>query len=855
MKIMNFIIYSILSLSLSDIAFAQDNQHDSFYPNEVSYNSAIPLPDDIIGHSLGHRVARHDLLLKYMRTLAEVSNRVNVETIAKTHEGRDILMLTVSSSENLARIDEIKAAHVALSDPNSTQEIAEDMPVVTWLNYGVHGAEVSSTDSSMAVAYHLAAAQGDEIDETLKNSVVLILAIFNPDGNSRESAWNHMHGSQVTITDPNGRNHRPQWPGGRTNHYWFDLNRQWLLQQQPEPQGWVKKFHEWKPNISADYHEQGTNATYYIPPGVPDRTYPYIPKESIELLEEVTDRPREFMDSEARLYFSEEGYDNFYIGKGATYPHLNAGIGMLFEQARSLGEIESINGILSFRDNIRTQMRTSLEVIRAGVELRPRLLAYQKQFYKNAIEFAKKDEVKGYVFSSPKDAARSYHFRDLLNRHKIEVNAVDRDISLGNVTFKAGESFLVKTNQKQYTLIKGIFEKITTFENNTFYDVSGFTLPLTFGLDYAPINARALFNAGDIVLPKFPTAPVPEKATAAYIFEWNEYYAPKALNRLLQAGVRPKVATMPFAINSEGNKVDMGVGSIMVSTGWQGSELPESELHDIMKKIAAEDGIKVHSLGTIRTPTAGMDLGSNNFKQVEKPNILLMVGEGTRAYDAGEVWHLLDYRMKIPVTLYDKRNLASLDISDYTHIIFVGGQYNAKNEALNNKLKKWVQSGGTVIAHRQGAKWAGEILLNLKDQKEEFPLDRQDYADKTLNEVENIVGGAIMEGDLDITHPIGFGYVNRKIYTHRDTLIAFDPPKNPYATVVSIPDNAVTSGFASADNQSKLAGKANVIAERLGQGSVILFADNPNFRAYYYGSNKMFLNGLYFSKAFNKPRN
>ncbi|MDG1438821.1 MAG: M14 family zinc carboxypeptidase, partial [Emcibacteraceae bacterium] len=824
MKFLYLTITAALLFGTSVTLNAAESSNIKIFPEDINYNPDIPRPAEIIGHPLGHRVARHDLLLSYMRTVADKSDRVMVETIAKTHEGRDILMLTISSPENLARIDEIKKAHVALSMPGSTQEVSDDMPVVTWLNYGVHGAEVSSTDSSMAVAYNLAAAESDYIKETLDNSVVLLIAIFNPDGNARQSAWNHSYGSNVSITDPNGLNHNTAWPGGRTNHYWFDLNRQWLLQQHPGPQGWVKKFHEWKPNLSADHHEMGTNSTFYIPPGVPHRTFPYIPTESIDLLEEVTNRPRDFMDSEARLYFSEEGYDNFYIGKGATYPHMNAGIGMLFEQARTLGEVDTVHGRMSFRDNVRTYLNISLSVVKAGLELRPRLLDYQKRFYNNAIDLAKKDDVKGYIFASPKDKARGFHFRDMLNRHQIDVNIMDRDVTVDGKVYKAGKSFMVKTSQKQYTLIKGIFEKITSFENNTFYDVSGFTMPLTFGMDYAATSGRELSSAGNIVSPAFESAPAVERATAAYIFEWNEYYSPRALNRLLQAGVRPKVATKPFAINTSTSKIDMAQGSIMVSTGWQGSELSDDELHTLMQTIANKDGIKIHAVGSIRTPTAGMDLGSRNFMRIENPKILLMVGEGTRAYDAGEVWHLLDYRMNIPVTLYEKSKLKSLDITDYTHIIFVGGTYNAKDETLSKKIKSWVRSGGTVIAHRQGAKWAGEILLGIKDEKEEYPMDRQNYADKTPNEVETIVGGAIMRGDLDNTHPIGFGYHSREVYTHRDTTIAFEQPKNPYATVVSIPENALASGFASEDNQARLAGKANVVAERLGQGSVILFA-------------------------------
>jgi hypothetical protein len=315
----NRIVLTVLISSLaSSFALSQVARDTPFYSDSVSFDQTIPRPEEIIGHPLGHRIARNDLLVRYMETLAEISPRVSSEVIAYTHERRPIIGLTITSPENHNRIDEIRAAHVALSDPNSSQELQDDMPVVTWLNYGVHGAEVSSTDSSMAVAYHLAAAQGSEIEASLEQSVIILIAVFNPDGNSRMSAWNHMHGATVPVTDPNHLLHNTFWPGGRTNHYWFDLNRQWLILQHPEPQGWVAKFHEWKPNITVDYHEMGANSTYYFHPGAPDRTFPLIPKESMELLDRVSDRPRSWLDSEQRLYFNEEGYDNYYIGKGST---------------------------------------------------------------------------------------------------------------------------------------------------------------------------------------------------------------------------------------------------------------------------------------------------------------------------------------------------------------------------------------------------------------------------------------------------------------------------------------------------------------------------------------------------------
>ena len=423
---MKNLLISLTATVFALFAFSSNAQQveraDPFFADGGSYDPSIPRPETVIGHPLGHRIARNDLLVAYMRTIANLSPRITVEDIALTHEGRPILGLTITSPENHSRIDEIKAAHVALSDPESAQEVSEDMPVITWLNYGVHGAEVSSTDSSMAVAYHLAAAQGPEIEETLKNSVIILIAVFNPDGNSRMSAWNHMNGGYVSVSDPEHRLHNTFWPGGRTNHYWFDLNRQWLIIQHPEPRGWVAKFHEWRPNITVDYHEMGSASTYYFHPGAPERTFPYIPERSMELLDLVADRPRSWLDSEQRLYFHEEGFDNYYIGKGSTYPHMHASMGMLFEQASSVGLIDTPHGLLSFQDNIRTQYRTSLEMIRAGLEMKDELLQYQREFSRETAELAAEDDIRAYVFSSPGDDARAYHAIDILNRHQIQVN-------------------------------------------------------------------------------------------------------------------------------------------------------------------------------------------------------------------------------------------------------------------------------------------------------------------------------------------------------------------------------------------------------------------------------------------------
>ena len=860
---MKSLLISLTAMGFALFALSSNAQQveraDPFFADGGSYDPNIPRPETVIGHPLGHRIARNDLLVAYMRTIANLSPRITVEDIALTHEGRPILGLTITSPENHARIDEIKAAHVALSDPESAQEVSENMPVITWLNYGVHGAEVSSTDSSMAVAYHLAAAQGPEIEETLKNSVIILIAVFNPDGNSRMSAWNHMNGGYVSVSDPEHRLHNTFWPGGRTNHYWFDLNRQWLIIQHPEPRGWVAKFHEWRPNITVDYHEMGSASTYYFHPGAPERTFPYIPERSMELLDLVADRPRSWLDSEQRLYFHEEGFDNYYIGKGSTYPHMHASMGMLFEQASSVGLIDTPHGLLSFQDNIRTQYRTSLEMIRAGLEMKDELLQYQREFSRETAELAAEDDIRAYVFSSPGDDARAYHAIDILNRHQIQVNRLAEDVVIDDMLYPAEDSYIVRTGQPQYRMVKALFEMITEFEDETFYDVSAWTLPLAFDFDFSPLSARELRGnlLGELISAEFPAVPAPTTASYAYLFDWSNYYAPRALYRLIDAGVLPKVAIQPITISSNGETVSLPAGAILVPLGWHGGDLSDNEIHALMGMIAEENGIEVYPVDSGRTPQTGMDLGSRNFASIPLPKVLLLVGEGVASYDAGEVWHHLDARMDIPVHMVDKRDLDGLDLHKYTHLVLVGGNHSDL-ESVKDNIDDWVLNGGTLVGIRQGARWAHDNILyqsaSVSSSDHNSEIERFDYSEKNGIEAQDVIGGAIFAGDLDITHPIGFGIANRNIASQRNTLIAFDPPENPWATLIEIPENALLSGFASSENQEALAGKAMAIAERRGRGSIILFADNPNFRAYFFGTNKLFTNSLFFSLAFNRPR-
>jgi hypothetical protein len=831
-------------------------QIDSLYAPSSIFDSAITPPEAFLGHALGEHMTRNDMMMAYFRQLASQSDRVKYEVIGYSNEKRPIITLTITSPANQQKLEQIRLQHLAQQGVSESAIASTDMPVVSWINFGVHGGEVSSTDSAMPIAYHLAAAQGEEIDSLLDKSIILLTASFNPDGNTRESGWNWQYSSEVAVSDPNHALHRSPWPAGRTNHYWFDLNRQWMLQQQPEPVAWVSKFHQWRPNIVADFHEMGSYKSFYFHPGAPNRVHPLIDKQAMTLLSEVVQGPRDFMDSEARLYFNDESYDNFYLGKGATYPLMYGSLGILFEQATSGGLLETPRGVLSFRDNIRTYYHVGLALLNNAVEKRQSLLAYQRDFANNSVKHADKDDIKGYVFAAPEDPARIFHFLQLLERNQIQVKPLTKDLTVNDKNFRAQQAYVVETTQASYAMVKGLFEKITTFEDNTFYDVSGWTMPLAFGIDFEPLTSSN-YKVGDVISPEFPTFNPPVKAKVAYVFDWTHYYSPKVLYRLLNAGFLPRIATTPFDAQTDQGQQAFGRGSVMVSVGWQGgvaSEADSDKLSQIMQQAALSDGVPVFALDTSHTSGVGMDLGSNYIEAVKLPKVLLVIGPGMSQYPAGEVWHLLDKRMQMPLVMVNKSDLNNMDLQSYTHIVMADGKYTDISAPLTLTIENWVKAGGSLIGIGDGAKWAAKAMLNM------LPVDikagekalqkRIDYADQEQVKAQDIIGGAIMAGDLDITHPLGYGYTRRAIATQRSGLLAFEPPANPYATVVKIPANALLTGFASKQNQQQLADKAMLVAERKGKGSVILFSDDPNFRGYFYGTEKLFLNSLFFSGLF-----
>ncbi len=834
---------NIFLICLLSCAFLQaQNKIDLPYylPQNVTYNQNIPTPESVIGHQVGKWHVTHDKLVQYMYALANASNRITIEDRGKTFENRPLLLLTITSPDNHQSIDKIQKEHLDATNGNSNANVS-NMPIVVYQGFSIHGNEASGSNAGLLAAYYLAAAEGNAINELLDNTVILFDPSFNPDGLQRFAYWANTNKSINLNPDPNDREYREVWPGARTNHYWFDMNRDWLPAQLPESRVRIATFHKWLPNILTDHHEMGTNSTFFFQPGIPSRTHPLTPKLNQELTKDIANYHAKAFDKIGSLYYTEESFDDFYYGKGSTFPDINGGIGILFEQASSRGHIqESDNGILTFPFAIRNQFTAALSTLEAAKNMRVEILTYQHNFFKNARTEAAKENGKAIVFGDEKDAAKTYHLAEILKRHQIKFNEVKQDFTANGKRFKKGYSYIIPKNQKNTRLINAMFEKRTKFQDSLFYDISAWTFPLAFNLDYA--EGVSTNNAGaEVTDLQFKTGKVSGQSNYAYLMEWHEYYTPKVLNKILNKGLRAKVAMKQFNLNSK----QYDYGTILIPV--QNQKLNSKDLYVYLNDLAQESHVRIEAVST--GLTQGIDLGSNHFRALKSPKIALLVGDGITSYDAGEIWHLFDTRYDITVTKLDTRNIGRADLSRYNTIIVPSSSTSGLSETNTKKIKSWVKNGGTIIGYRNTLKWfKSKEFAKLEFKKVDVPAKNVTFEQRRDFRGAQFIGGAIFEAKIDRSHPISFGYKNNKISLFRNTTIFMKPDSLSYNNPIKYTKRPILSGYISKPNLDSLGGTVPLQIKPLGKGKVVAFTDNTNFRAFWYGTNKLLMNAIFFRK-------
>jgi hypothetical protein len=834
------ILFSLLAITPS-LLFSQEKPTLDYYLPAANYNPAIPTPAAWLGYEVGEWHTSHDQLFGYMKALDAASERITLQEYGRSHENRPLVCLTITSPSNHARLEEIRTARERLVNPAESRGIdLRTLPAVNYMGYSIHGNETSGSHAALLVAYHLAAAQTPEIEQLLQNTVILFDPCFNPDGMQRFSTWVNSHKSKNASPDPAGDEYNEPWPRGRTNHYGFDLNRDWLVAQQPESVGRVALFQAWHPNVLTDHHEMGSGSTFFFQPGVPSRVNPITPARNQELTAKIATYHARLLSEKNILFYTSENFDDFYYGKGSTYPDAQGSIGILFEQGSSRGSVqETENGLLTFPYSIRNQVFASLSTLQAVGEMRAELNEYLRDFYQSGLEEARKSDVKGYVFADGDLPAHEFLF--LLGKHRIEVSNLSENLTLNGRTFSKGSAFFVPTEQPQYRLIRGIFERQTTFSDSIFYDISAWTLPDAFGLEWSPVRAKDYDlkkqQKGLGIVSLNPPSLLAGGPDYAYVVPARGYEVPKVLAKLLKSGLRVRVALEPF----EAENQRFEAGSLVIAADRQ--PLSAADFVAKMNELA-QSGI---ALGIVRNglTSGGPDLGSSNFPTVRQPKILLLTGEGVSVGDAGEIWHLLDTRYDLPCTLAEVGRFGALNLAKYNTLILADGNYGSLTA---EKVKQFAQDGGTIIATGAALKWlknAGIAAIEFRNLPAD-PPGRRPYGGLSEDRGARAMAGSIFEAELDLTHPLCFGYGQTRLPVFLADTLFVEPGKNPYATPVVLTKEPLLAGYIHPKQKPLTSNAAGAAVYGHGRGKVICFPGNPNFRGFWYGTNRLFANAIFF---------
>ncbi|MPS36155.1 MAG: peptidase M14 [Stenotrophomonas sp.] len=832
-------------------AFAQNSY---YFPAARQFDARVPSPQQFLGYDIGSHYTRHDRLVAYFNELARVSDRVRVEVIGQSYEQRPLLLVTITSPRNHARSAQIAAQRQALVDPAQPLP-GDDAPSVVWLGYSVHGNETSSGEAAMLTAYYLAANQDAETAGWLENAVVVIDPAQNPDGRDRAGNWHNAWGSRPPSADPADREHVEPFPTGRVNHYFTDLNRDWLALAQADSWPKVAQFHRWYPNIQIDFHEMGKDSTYYFEPSPKSMESPLLPRSSYEANHWLARFHAQALDALGSLYYTGENFDNFSPIYGSTYPDFHGAVGVTVEQASSRGRVqESVNGPLHFDFTIRNQVATGLASVRGAVEDRMRLFVLQKAFFRSALAQAAAYPVRDWVFGDAADATLTRRLLALLLQHRIQVHALARDVEVDGKRFRAGSAYVVPVRQPQFRLAHAIFEFTPPVKGDVFYSGTSYAVAPAYGLRYAA--SRGALPTGA----KVEAAPAAQggihggRAGFAYVADPRDFGSYRLLGGLLRDGVRVRTAHQPFTAATAAGEVAFGHGAVVIPVA--GQALDAGALQSRVLARAQEAGVTVHALDSGRT-ASGIDLGSDNVRVLRAPSIALVMGEGVSATEIGSAWFALDAALGLPASKLDPAQLASVDLSRYTSIVLSAGSYGTVGEAGVTALKRWIAAGGSLVVYGSGARWAidkGLVEAKLRGDGKGEEGQRLDFG--TVRDVFALgrVSGNILSADIDPTHPLGFGVQQRRIWVNKESGLVFEPGKNAFLNVVNIDRQPVVNGYLSDANRARVAGSSYLQVVPSGSGNVVLFADDPAHRKYWHGTERLLLNALLQGNHLNTPK-
>lgn len=777
---------------------------------EIPFDPGVPSPKEFFGFTPGDGYVDWNGTLSYFRELERTSDRIKLEYYGRTAEGRQMFQAVFSSAKNIRNLETIRKKHLANTDLSKpvTDCSYRGMPLVISLMGSIHGNEASGVNALVIAAYYYAAGRSPELDNLLRNVVILINPGLNPDGINRFCDRVYSTAGINPTTDKNAIEFSARQVGmSRQNHYWNDCNRDWLAIRFPETKNAVRMYMKWMPNVVLDLHEQGMkpDGMYFFSPGDPRRVHNCIPMENQELTGEISEATRAVFDSIGLPYFSGKGYDDYYIGKGAAYGDVQGSVCLLHEQTGSRGFMRKSPhfGEFTFASTVRNQCHSAISLTYRSLELKEKLLDYQRRYFVNEARDASMDEYAGYVFSSPGDCGTEYITLDMLLTHNISVYpSAERE----------GE-WVVPFRRKHYKKVKAIFDTDTEFSDSTFYDISTWTIPLSFGLKYEKV--KVLPELGErLTEVSFPSGGYLGKAERPqyYSYSASEFYSPAMTAQLQRAGVGVSVTSNGlFVVPAESGKMS------------------RDSLRMVLEAASSKSGVPFSDY--TKSPT-------DTLSGVRKPRTAVIIGMDTNWkgwQSAGQHWYLLDwcYNMPHSLVMYYKMKDSKFDYDNYNVMIFCSKATNEITEdaAVCGRLKKWVENGGTLIAMKDAGNIASSIGL-------EPPTFRNEGSGARTS-------GVILSTDYRRDNPLMWGYTKDSIpiFKHRDGV--WSAPSDA-VTVMRFRDEPYISGCISPARLYTLPGSPVVFYQRLEKGSIVYITEEVDFRSAWLGTSHILTNAIYF---------
>ncbi|NML37966.1 zinc carboxypeptidase [Chitinophaga sp. G-6-1-13] len=819
----------------------------------------IPTPDQFLGYPLGSQFTPHYRVLDYFRQVAATAKNVKVEQYGTTYEGRPLITATIASPANFSRLDEIRQRSFDMSMAKGGQ--SGDQPVIVWLSYNVHGNEAVSTEAAMKTLYELVNNGNAQTQQWLQNTVVIIDPCLNPDG--RERYVNFYNAVRSLQPDVNrySREHNEPWPGGRPNHYYFDLNRDWAWQTQRESQQRVTRYNQWMPQLHVDFHEQEIEAPYYFAPAAEpfhDAITPW--QREVQVM--IGKNNAKYFDQEGWLYFTKERFDLFYPSYGDTYPMYNGAIGMTYEQGGSgragVAVLKRDGDTLTLTDRIAHHFTTGMSTIEVASQQAGRILKEYVQYF----ETAKKDPqggYKSYVIKAGGNPEKLNGLADLLRRNNI---AFGYGANAGNVSgfnYFTGkteafsiskEDLVINAYQPRSNMLRVLFEPTSRLTDSVTYDITAWAMPYVYGLTSYALK-QPLTPTADA-----PAAPANTALAAqhpyAYLAQWNSVRDVKFLSALLKRGMKVRFTEASF---TSGGKTFPAGTLVITRTGNNNNGV---SFDSYITSQADKYKITLDAVAT-GFVEKGMDFGSDRIRYIKAPKVMLVTGDDVSSLGVGEIWHFFEQQLDYPITVVNERNLSNVKWDQTDVLILADGEYKTfTDKSATERLKEWISKGGKLIALETAAQQVAEAEWGIKLKKEkeeaaseknkqveESPYDMlKPYANRERESVRQFIPGAIFKVQLDTTHPLAFGYPGTYYTLKQDSRLYEFIDNNGWNVGVLKKDNYL-SGFVGADTRNRLKDGLLFGVKEIGNGSVVILADNPLFRSFWENGKLMFSNAVF----------